>query len=87
VITAGELGRVLNALSATLNDRRDERFEPERVQKVVTGALGGEPHLSPLADPAQIDGGWLLDEHEMRVARIERRDGRWEVERLKPPGA
>lgn len=78
----GELGRVLNALSATLNDQRPERFHPERVQDICTQALGGQPLLRARPDPGHPDAGWLVDEHETRVAEVRRRDGRWEVERV-----
>jgi hypothetical protein len=82
VTPEGELGRVLNALSATLNDQGDERFEPERVQEIVTQALGGQPRLSARPDPGHPDTGWLVDEQGERVAEVRRADGRWEVERL-----
>jgi hypothetical protein len=86
VISEGELGRVLNAVSTTLNDQRPERFEPERVQELVTGALGGEMHLRVQADPADLVSGWLVDERDVRVARVRCREGYWEVERGGKPG-
>jgi hypothetical protein len=78
----GDLGRVLNALSATLNDQRHDRFDAERVQGIVVGALGGEPLLRAEPDPARMDAGWVVDERDVRVAEVRRHDGRWEVERI-----
>jgi hypothetical protein len=82
VTAEGEVGRVLNALSATLNDQGYERFEPERVQQIVTQALGGQPLLTARPDPGHPDTGWLVDEQGERVAEIRRGQGRWEVRRL-----
>jgi hypothetical protein len=82
VTAEGEIGRVLNALSATLNDQRAERFEPERVQEIVTQTLGRQPSLTARPDPGHPDTGWLLDEQGERVAEVRRAEGRWEVERL-----
>ena len=78
----GELGRVLNALSATLNDQRRERFDPESVEQICTQALGGEHLLRAEADPAHIDAGRLVDASGTRVAEVRRREGTWEVERI-----
>ena len=78
----GDLGRVLNALSATLNDQGYERFEPDRVQEIVTQTLGGQPLLTARPDPGHPDTGWLVDAQGERVAEIRRGEGRWDVRRL-----
>ena len=75
----GEIARMLNAVSATLNDQADQHFDPERVDAVAAGS-----GLTARADPGHPDTGWLLDERGARVAEIRRRDGRWEVGRLAP---
>jgi hypothetical protein len=78
----GELGRVLDALSATLNDQGYEHFEPERVQEIATETLGGQPLLTARPDPGHPDTGWLVDEQGERVAEVRRAQGRWQVERV-----
>lgn len=75
-----EISRALNALSTTLRDQRPETLEPARVQRIVDGALGGEPKLAyrpggPTAGELHtLDGAQL-------VATIAQQDGRWTVER------
>lgn len=71
-----EIDRVLAALRETLNDQGLESFDRSRVQEIVTGALGGEQHLT-------VDGGGGIHERDgPRVGAIRRLpDGSWHVER------
>lgn len=71
-----EIDRALHAVSATLNDQQLESYDPDRVQEIVTEALGGEHKLR--VD----DGGGLHDESGARIGSIRRTDsGEWIVER------
>ena len=71
-----ELERVLATVSETLNDQKVDAFDPQRVQELVDGALGGEPELT--VD----DGGGLHDKSGARVGAIRRTDtGVWITER------
>jgi len=75
-----EISRALNALSTTLRDQRPPRLEPDRVQQIVDGALGGESKL--VYEPGGPASGELRTrEGAQLVAAIEQRDGRWTVER------
>jgi hypothetical protein len=77
-VTDTEIGRVINALTATLNDQRPERLDRERLQSLVTETLGDEQKL--IVDPP-----WILDPQGKEVAMIRFRDGDWAVERTTPP--
>jgi hypothetical protein len=71
-----EIGRALAAVAATLNDQKLDDFDTDRVQEIVTQALGGEPLLS--VD----DGGGLHDSSGTRVGAIRRTpSGEWITER------
>lgn len=71
-----EIERALAAIAATANDQRLEEFEPNRVQEIVTEALGSREILT-------VDGGGgLHDESGTRVGMIRRTDsGEWITER------
>jgi hypothetical protein len=74
-----EIERALATVSATINDQRPEQFDRDRVQEIVTEALGGEQKLS--VD----DGGGLHDETGARIGSIRMTDvGKWHVERQNP---
>ncbi len=71
-----EVGRALAAVAATLNDQNLEDWNTDRVQGIVTEAVGGEQHLT--VD----DGGGLHDETGTRIGMIRRTDsGEWITER------
>jgi hypothetical protein len=71
-----EIGRALAAVAATLNDQKLDDFDTDRVQEIVTEALGGEPLLR--VD----DGGGLHDSSGTRVGAIRRTpSGEWITER------
>jgi hypothetical protein len=71
-----EIDRALATVSATLNDHKLEEFDRERVQEIVTGALGGEKKL--VVD----DGGGLHEAGGARVGAMRRTpSGEWIVER------
>ena len=66
----------VSTVTATLNDQRLDRYDRERVQRIVTGALGGEQLLT--VD----DGGGLHDASGARIGAIRRtRSGEWITER------
>jgi hypothetical protein len=71
-----EIDRALAAITATLNDQELEELDTDRVQEIVTEALGGEPKL-------QVDdGGGLHDQTGARVGALRRSDsGQWIAER------
>jgi hypothetical protein len=74
-----EIERALAAVAATLNDQALATFDRDRVQEIVTGALGGEPALAVDA------GGGLHDADGVRVGSIRRTDsGEWITERQNP---
>ncbi len=71
-----EIERALATVSATINDQQLEQFDKDRVQQIVTEALGGEQTLT--VD----DGGGLHDETGARIGAIRLTDtGKWHVER------
>ncbi len=80
-----EVSRALNALVVTLNDWRLEAPSREQLQRIVTGAVGGEEKIAVAAG----DGGpaQLADRDGRVLARIERRGGRWIGARVGPPSA
>jgi ubiquinol-cytochrome c reductase cytochrome b subunit len=77
-VTDTELGRVINALTATLNDQRPDRLDRQRLQSLVTETLGGEEKLTVV--PPRV-----LDDRGEEVAAIRFEDGAWTVERTAPP--
>lgn len=71
-----EIDRALHALTATLNDQGLEEWDRDRVQEIVTGALGEEMVLE--VD----DGGGLHDERGARVGALRRTgSGEWTADR------
>ena len=81
--TDGELARVLNALTTTLNDQKPSGFDVERLQTIVTGALGGERSLT--VHQGSPTGGFLVDSGSGdQVAEVKLADGAWQVERWRP---
>ncbi len=71
-----EIDRALHTITATLNDQQLEHLDPNRVQEIVTDALGGERKLT--VD----DGGGLHDESGTRIGAIRRTpSGEWITER------
>jgi hypothetical protein len=76
VVTDVEIERALAIVAATLNDQRLERFDPKRVQAIITDSLGAGPNLT-------VDGGGgLHEESGARVGAIRRASsGEWITER------
>ncbi len=71
-----EIDRALSAVTATLNDRQPEHWETDRVQEMITSAMGGAEVLTVDA------GGGVHDEHGTRLAVIRRTpSGEWITER------
>jgi hypothetical protein len=79
-----EVSRSLNALVATLNDRRVGEAEGEPLQRIVTGALGGEQRILIRLGPARTTAE-LTDGEGNLLARVELREGRWVGERVGSP--
>jgi hypothetical protein len=71
-----EIDRALHAIASTLNDQRVDHFDPDRVQRIVTEALGGERRLT--VD----DGGGVHEPSGARIAAIRRTpSGEWIADR------
>ncbi len=71
-----EIERALATVTATLNDQKLDHVDSERLQHILTEALGGTPSLR--VD----DGGGLHDETGNRVGAIRRSDsGEWIADR------
>ena len=79
-----EVSRSLNALVATLNDWRVDRADRAELQRIVTGALGGEERILVNTGEAAATAE-LTDGDGNVLARLERRDGRWVGERVGSP--
>jgi hypothetical protein len=77
-----EVSRSLNAVVATLNDRRAEEANLDELQSIVTGALGGEERILVRRGA---DGADLTDRDGKVVATVARGDGRWVGERVGSP--
>jgi len=74
--TDHEIDRVLEVVSATLNDHDLDHLDPGRVQQLISAALRGEPALT--VD----DGGGLHDTQGVRIGAVRRTDsGEWIVDR------
>lgn len=75
-----EISRALNALGSTLREQRPQRFEQERAEEIMSGALGGEDKLRARAI-GERSGEVLRRGDDRLVALVEVKDGRWSVER------
>jgi hypothetical protein len=81
-----EVTRSLAALVATLNDQKaGPGVARERLQQIVTGALGGEERILVAVGAGEEGIARLTDGEHRVLARIERRDGRWVGERVGAP--
>lgn len=71
-----EIERALATVTATLNDQKVQQFDADRLQAIVTAALGGEASLT-------VDGGGGIHEQSgRRVASVRRTpSGEWIAER------
>jgi hypothetical protein len=81
-----EVARALNAVVTTINDQGMARADRQRLQAIVTGALGDEERIL-VAVGAGEDGAARLTDREHKVlARLERQDdGRWVGTRVGAP--
>jgi hypothetical protein len=82
-VTDGEALRAANALSVTLNDQGAGELEVARVQRIVTGALGGEGKL--LVHRVGPDRGIIRDVDGEEVLELRLEDGVWSVRQLREP--
>ena len=78
-----EISRALNALTTTLNDQKANEADGETLQRIVTGALAGAPHLRVIATAGPAAA--LTDPAGSVVGRIHQVDGRWLSERVGAP--
>jgi hypothetical protein len=76
-----DVTRVINALAATLNDQKLRDFDADRVQEIVTGALGGEQKLIAYGSgtSGELREGSL---EGAPVAKLTLAKGEWSVERV-----
>jgi hypothetical protein len=85
--TDTEIGRLLNALHATLNDQKADHVDPERIREIAVGTSGGEvPYSVRVEEHASRPTAAVHDEQGQRVATVRlEQDGTWTVERdIKP---
>jgi hypothetical protein len=78
-----EVSRSLNAVVATLNDRRAEEANVDELQRIVTGALGGEARI--LVRRGGDVAAELTDRDGKVLATVARGEARWVGERVGPP--
>lgn len=78
-----EISRALNAVITTLNDWKVEQADADTLQRIVTGALGGAPHIRVRSTTAH--GAALTDPADTVVGRIHYAQGRWVSERVGAP--
>jgi hypothetical protein len=78
-----EVSRSLNAVVATLNDRRAEEANLEHLQRIVTGALGGEQRI--LVRRGADVAAELTDGDGKVLATVARDGGHWVGKRVGPP--
>jgi len=81
MVSEVDVTRAINAVAATLNDQKLRNFDADRVQEIVTGALGGEQKLIAYGSGTSgelRDGG--VD--GAPVAKLALADGEWSVERV-----
>jgi hypothetical protein len=81
-----EVSRSLAALTATLNDQHaGPGVARERLQAIVTGALGGEERILVAIGAGEQGVARLTDREHKVLARLELREGRWVAERVGAP--
>jgi hypothetical protein len=80
-----EISRSLNALATTLRDQRPDRFDPARVEQIVTGAMAGEAKLLVRETGAR-SGELLTRDGGILVAVVTLSGGDWTVERKQRAG-
>jgi hypothetical protein len=78
-----ELSRALNALTTTLNDWKVDQAAEETLQRIVTGALAGEPRIRVRGTTGPAAA--LTDPTGSVVGRIHYANGRWSSERVSAP--
>src|SRR3954468_18821714 len=76
-----DVARAVNAVSETFKDQGADEFDADRVQEIVTGALGGEQKLIAYGSgtsgelrEGSVDGA--------PVAKLTLAEGEWSVERI-----
>jgi hypothetical protein len=85
--TDTEIGRVANALHATLNDQKVGELDPDRIREIAVGAVGGAvPFSVRVAEQTARPTAHLHDEAGQRVLSVcLGEDGTWSVTRDVPP--
>ena len=84
-LTDVEIGRALNALSATLDDQKARRADPARLQEIVTCSLGGERLIDVHEEPGSAgSAAWLQDRATgERVGEVRLTGDRWATTRTR----
>jgi hypothetical protein len=81
-----EVTRSVATLVATLNEHRaGPDVARERLQEIVTGALGGEERILVAIGAGEEGIARLTDREHKVLARLQLRDGRWAGERVGAP--
>lgn len=78
-----EVSRSLNAVVATLNERRAAEANIKDLESIVTGALGGEQRIFVRRGAGV--AAELTDREGKVLATVARSDGRWVGERVGAP--
>jgi hypothetical protein len=78
-----EVSRSLNAVVATLNDRRADEAKIDELQSIVTGVLGGEARI--LVRRGADVAAELTDRDGKVLATVARDGGHWVGTRVGPP--
>jgi hypothetical protein len=76
-----DVKRAINAIATTLNDQKLRNFDADRVQEIVTGALGGEQKLIAYGSgtSGELREGSVEGDP---VAKLTLAKGEWSVERV-----
>ena len=80
-----EVSRALNALVVTINDQGMAAADRDRMQEIVTGALGGEERIVVAVGADEPAVARLTDGEHRVLARVQRRADRWISERVGSP--
>lgn len=80
-----EVSRALNAVVATLNDWGVETADQGELQRIVTGALGGEERIVVSPSAAGARSAQLTDGEGKVLAQVQRRGERWVGARVGSP--
>lgn len=80
MLTDVEISRALNALSVTFRDQRPPRFDAERAEEIVLGALAHQPKVEASAT-GPLSGELRRRKDGKLIATVDMQGGQWVVER------